>query len=115
MNTTSTANTKPPTGRRQPSKCTSERSIPGLTNGGKTPFEIIADFNRQELDKLDYFNRPNKEKARELLSKSKSNMHYSLYSKYMKELKTIKRLEKSLPNDVLEAYVTSDPLYKEMV
>jgi hypothetical protein len=26
---------------------------------GKTPFEIIADFNRQELKKLDYFNRPN--------------------------------------------------------
>ena len=38
---------------------------------------------------------------------------YSLYDKYIKELQKVRKLENSLPNDVLEAYVTSDPLYKQ--
>ena len=38
---------------------------------------------------------------------------YSLYDKYIGELQKIRKLETSLPSDVLEAYVTSDPLYKQ--
>jgi hypothetical protein len=85
--------------------------------GGRSPFEIIADFNRQEMDKLEFFNRPNKERARDVLMKSRKsgkNLKFSLYNKFVKEIDKIRKLETSLSSEVLTAYVTSDPLYKEL-
>jgi hypothetical protein len=103
--------------RRRPSKCASERSLLSFKAGGKTPFEIIADFNRQEDDKLEFFNRPNKEKAHEILIRSRKvrkGLKSSLHNTFAKEATKIRKLETSLSSDVLSAYVTSDPIYKEL-
>lgn len=67
-------------------KSASDRSLFRYHPRGKSPFEIIADFNRQEVEKLDFFNRANITKHSGTYDEVKLANKYSLYDKYVKEL-----------------------------